>query len=406
MAKKSKTKVKEEKNNVKEEQVVNIEEAIETKEIEEAIETKEVDDTFAVTSVEDILTEDVLNNMVNDMNAEIIMDNILDTFSMPTFVDPSVTLIHEQNPFKKIEIAGRTCYKSEDKITKDSSFEFYKMLISKKHYAMVEHSSLSFVIDCEDNQEEELMDYIQFIEKNDFMKVTVEPNIPRILVSGNIRSILDRKIVDPVYCAMIEKYPEFSYEVSDDSDKEFVDSSYYHIHAKIVDLRKLKDLTKDEFLSHFWFTARFITDRGVSHELVRHRRFSFAQESTRYCNYSKDKFGGHVTYCKPSTYDYWTMDQKDTFNTALSAIDSVYNYLVTEGENKLTPQQARAILPNSLKTEIVVSGPAYEWDHFFKLRSKGTTGAPHPDMKYVADIALTKINKYIRSLKYTNNLIF
>ena len=347
------------------------------------------------------ISQESLDSAVNDMNAQIIMDNILDSFNMPYVVDPSVTLIHEQNPFKKIELAGRTCYKSEDKITKDSAKDFYQMLVNRKHYAMIEHASMAFLIDCSDGQEEELMDYIQFIQKSEYLSVTVEASIPRILVSGNVRWILDRRVIDPIYIAMITKYPELQFY-----DEEFEDSTYYNIHATIVDLRKLKDLTPDEFLAHFYFTARFITDRGVSHEIVRHRRFSFAQESTRYCNYSKDKFGGRVTYCKPTTYDSWNEDQKDAFNTFLSAAESVYNYLVSEGDQALQPQQARAVLPNTLKTEIVVSGPAYEWLHFFNLRSKGLTGAPHPDMKYVADIALYKINKYIKSLKFQNNLTF
>lgn len=360
-----------------------------------------------------------VDELADSINASQIMDNILDSFSLPFMVDPSVTLIHENDPFKKIELAGRTCYKSEDKITKGSAKKFYEMLKDRKHYAMIEHANMAFIIDCEDGAEDELMDYIQFIQKSEFLRITFEPDVPRIIVSGNVRAILEREVIDPVYKALISKYPEFTYgpeetygydteenSEEDETVSRIYDATYYNVKASIVDLRKLKNLTKDEFINHFYFTIKFITDRGVTHEMVRHRRFSFAQESTRYCNYSKDKFDGRVHYCKPTTYDSWTQDQKDTFNTALSAIDSVYQYLVSNEINPLQPQQARAVLPNAIKSEIVVSGPAYEWDHFFDLRSKGTTGAPHPDMKYVADIALQKVNKYIRSLKFNEDLRF
>lgn len=388
--------------------------------VEEATETKVVDLSDMVSSAmkEENSTIEIdqkfVDDLANDINATQIMDNILDSFSVPVFVDPSVTLIHEADPFKKIELAGRTCYKSEDKISKGSAKKFYSMLKDRKHYAMIEHASLAFLIDCEEGHEEELMDYIQFIQKLDFMKVTFEPDIPRILVSGNIRAILERNVIDPVYNAMVEKYPDFAYEINEEEFSEdsvpevdqIFDATYYNIKASIVDLRKLKDLTKDEFMNHFYFTIKFITDRGVTHELVRHRQFSFAQESTRYCNYSKGKFGNKLTYCKPSTYDEWSLDQQDTFSTALSAIDSVYQYLVSSSDFPLQPQQARAILPTATKSEIIVTGPAYEWDHFFDLRSKGTTGAPHPDMKFVADIALQKVNKYIKSLKFEEDLRF
>ena len=342
-------------------------------------------------------TTDAIVDMINQ-NQEA---NMLDSFNMPNLVAPSATLIHESDPFKKIEMAGRTCYKSEDAITKESSLKFVKGLMKSKHMAMVEHAVMVFEIDCDDGAEEALMDYVQYIQKTDFMFVTIETSIPRILVSGNVRAILEREVKDPVYSAMIQAYPEFA--ILDDD--QLTDSAFYRVHAKIVDIKKLKDLTEDEFMQHFNLTIKFITDRGVTHEMVRHRRFSFAQESTRYCNYSKDKFGGHCTFCKPATYDSWTQDQKDTYLATLSTLDSVYNYL-TSGEHGLKPQQARAILPNTLKTEIVITGPAFEWQHFFNLRSKGTTGAPHPDIKIVADEALKKANRYIATLKFDNKFKF
>jgi thymidylate synthase (FAD) len=130
---------------------------------------------------------------------------------------------------------------------------------------------------------------------------------------------------------------------------------------------------------------RFITDRAVANEMVRHRLFGFAQESTRYVNYSKAQFGsGNIKFTKPAGYDEWSADDRQFFEDGLTEAENRYNGMIARG---FTPQQARAMLPSSTKTEIIVTGNDAEWQHFFNLRSKGTTGAPHPDMKVVADMA-------------------
>lgn len=138
------------------------------------------------------------------------------------------------------------------------------------------------------------------------------------------------------------------------------------------------------------YTVKFICDRGVSHEFVRHRVFSFAQESTRYCNYSKDKFNNCITYilpvwCKNVNIEDYEKNPKLMYNANGILTDNEINFLCglydTESrylkllENGWTPQQARAVLPNSLKTELVVTGFASDWKHFFKLRDAGSA---HP----------------------------
>ena len=132
----------------------------------------------------------------------------------------------------------------------------------------------------------------------------------------------------------------------------------------------------DAMLEHASVTVKFVVDRGISHELVRHRMASFAQESTRYCNYIKDDFGSEITFIIPkcldgesAAYDAW----KDT----MKYCEDAYFKLLDIG---LTPQEARAVLPNSTKTEVVMTANLREWRHFFKLRALGTTGKPHPQM--------------------------
>ena len=311
------------------------------------------------------------------------------------FVEPSVTLLHESDPFKMIELAGRTCYKSEDKITQGSAVKFVKALLRNQHFAMIEHAALVFQLECEDK---DLLDtYAEILDQDPYIRVTFEPEHDnRVLVSADVRAIIQRNLYDPIYKTTIEAYPDFDISVEHEPS---IDDILKNVSAKIVNIKQIKDLTHEEFMNHFFLSARFITDRGVTHEMCRHRPFSFAQESTRYCNYSKDKFGGHVTFCKPTNYNNWSDRKKEKFIRLLETVDDAYQFLV-EGDDGLTPQDARSVLTTCLKTEVVITGPAMEWQHFFNLRSKGVSGAPHPDIKYVADIAKTKMNNYLYSLKF------
>ena len=137
----------------------------------------------------------------------------------------------------------------------------------------------------------------------------------------------------------------------------------------------------EAMLEHVSMTVKFIVDRGVSHEIVRHRLASFAQESTRYCDYSKDKFDHSITFIRPyylrdkpsEAYSYWL--------NAMNKCEDMYFALMDAG---CTPQEARAVLPNSTKTELIMTANIREWRHFFKLRAAGITGKPHPQMLEVA----------------------
>lgn len=143
----------------------------------------------------------------------------------------------------------------------------------------------------------------------------------------------------------------------------------------------------EAMLEHAGLTVRFIVDRGVSHELVRHRVASFAQESTRYCNYSKDKFGRELTFIRP----FFLKDEQFTlWEKAMKEAEIAYFSLLESG---CTPQEARTVLPNSLKTEVIMTANMREWRHFFKLRAIGATGAPHPQMKEVALPLLCDLQK-------------
>lgn len=144
----------------------------------------------------------------------------------------------------------------------------------------------------------------------------------------------------------------------------------------------------ESVLEHVSFTVKFIVDRGVSHELVRHRIASFSQESTRYCNYSQDKFDGEIAVIKPlylaedtAGYDFW----KDSCAVA----ESTYFDMLEFG---CSPQEARSVLPNRLKTEVVMTANLREWRHFLRLR---TSPAAHPQMREVTAPLLAELKQLI-----------
>lgn len=186
------------------------------------------------------------------------------------------------------------------------------------------------------------------------------------------------KIIEPSYEIMtpiskggveelklIEKIGRVCYKsedrITEDSAKEFVHMLIARGHEAMIE--------------HVSVSVKFIVDRGISHELVRHRIASFAQESTRYCNYSKDKFGNEITVIKPC---FWNDDVKyQRWLIEVASAESTYIDLLNSGA---TAQEARSVLPNSLKTEIVVTMNLREWRHFFRLRC---SKAAHPQMRQV-----------------------
>ena len=261
--------------------------------------------------------------------------------------------IWEQEPslegvFKQIECAGRVCYKSEDKIAEGTAKAFVDRMIASGHGAMLEHGTVYL----------EIPDY----------------GVSRL---------------------KFEKYMHNPYSTSISSD---VDSSYITTNLRVlVENGWLNDLEYQCEPTEYHekrITVKFVCDRGVSHEFVRHRVFSFAQESTRYCNYSKGKFGYQLTCIIPSwlgleegSYSLEDVEEKydkcliidrcknaeeASFVRALCHAEREYFDLL---ELNWKAQQARDVLPNSLKTELVMTGTIKQWEGFFKLRDAGSA---HP----------------------------
>lgn len=295
--------------------------------------------------------------------------------------------------YKQIEKVGRVCYKSEDKITEDSAKPFVDRMIKSGHGAMLEHGTV----------------YLKVINKG------------LSLCNYEKDHIEDKYINNPYSKVVFGKYPKYnSYEEKLKATQEVYITTNYRVLVENGWLDDLKYICEPTEFHEKRVTVHFVCDRGVSHEFVRHRVMSFAQESTRYCNYSKDKFGNELTFIKPcwldiptGHYAYWDGDwcdidkmkiqlpegehkDIDTFLWTLNNAETHYTLLINSG---WTPQQARAILPNSLKTELIVTGFTSDWNHFFDLRARGITGAPHPQAKELAE----PLMKEFIARKYINN---
>lgn len=268
-----------------------------------------------------------------------------------------------ENLYKFVELCGRVCYKSEDKITSNSATKFVNMLINSGHFSVLEHATIYLKIHLDPTNNQEFKNWYNYI----FSTFDYNPY----------------SVVGKLYN-------------SDYSEDMYITTNLRVLYENaLLDELKPYFCTQPEDMHERRYTVRFVCDRGVSHEFVRHRVFSFSQESTRYCNYSKDKFDNEITYIIPTRldipegkYTYWDGDWVDTdkmkinihdevkassFLFALDHCELMYVSLINQG---CKPQEARQVLPNALKTELIMTGFVHQWDGFFELRDNKKA---HPD---------------------------
>lgn len=291
-------------------------------------------------------------------------------------VQSNAELIQETNPYKLVELVGRTCYKSEDKITDDSYIKFVQGLIAKEHYAMLEHGRLTFRV-------KDIEPYLLVgVPGIHISRDSGYLDCKAYVISVSLSHLYNEKWawLRPWFDVM-RKIAENVYLYGNSSSYSFGNVTLIACNNSESYVDEVVLSAPDEFK---YRTIKFVCDRGVSHELVRHR-CAVAQSSTRYCNYSKDKFGNEVTFVEPRNYEFWAQEDKQHFEKFLKTCEDEYMYMVKE--RAFTPQQARAVLPNALQTEVILTMNLDQWEHFFNLRLFGETGAPHPDMERVAKIA-------------------
>ncbi len=309
-------------------------------------------------------------------------------------INPNVEIL-EQLPgiegiYKQIEKAGRTCYKSEDNITDDSAKKFVDRIIASGHHSVLEHGTVYLMFDINYN-----FHFDENIEESDkFFIYNFYKNNKYTVI--NKKSLLDD--------SSIIRY--------------FITTNYRVVFNHSLD--DLKYITEPTEYHEQRITMKFTTNIGVTREGNRHRVNSISEESTRFCNYNKDKFGKQITYVKAQ----WIKDEDidiisrfnrldlfqeiigdilsdykhDTINyctnpvriygAAIKFAEMCYHLLIKAG---WSPQKAREVLPLATKTDIVYTAFASDWNHFFNFRLFGETGVPHPNIEEVCKIAKHKL---------------
>lgn len=268
-------------------------------------------------------------------------------------IDSSYEIIEQPSGlmgvYKQIEKAARTAYKSEDKITDDSAPRMVEALCKSNHGACLEHGTIylkkQFDVSAIGSYRK---NGIQKYDLNHYSRVVCDDHMDfcNAYITTNARVVFENGWEDDL--------------------KYMCEPGEYH-------QRRI--------------TVKFITSIGVVREIIRHRKFSFLNESTRYCNYSKDKFGNELTFIIPE----WTKKIANDFDGAYhfwkdSLKQAEWNYTLLINECGLKAEEARGVLPLDLKSELIVTGFIEDWIHFFRLRSHiAATGKPHPDIQKLAD---------------------
>ena len=297
------------------------------------------------------------------------------------YVKNNVKLIDLAEPGRKIEYAGRVCYKSQDKISDESYERFIKGIVNRGHTSVLEHERKMFAV-----TEEYWLKFWQHLfarsDKSRYFNITSSEDGNYVYVSGNIRA-----------------WYEFTKEESDDfkEDREiisaFLAKDYPYIFSRNEAIRLPTDVvfygTEAEKMcgdltKHKAYTFEIVGSRSFTHQIVRHRSLSFSQESQRYCNYSGNKFNHSIRFIKCDAFD----------DDILQTIEDAYFKAIDNGAK---PEDARQILPNCAASTIVVTGTLEDWKKFLHLR------VDEHAQKEIREIAETIMN-YLHLTKKDINL--
>ena len=295
-------------------------------------------------------------------------------------IEPKYEIIEDQleklSLPERIEYCGRVCYKSEDKITRDSAIPFVSKVAELGHNSVLEMGSITLCVSINKNFVDAVLN--SFLQCEPKYLVIDKVGRECFYITGSVRAFRE----------MIQNHPA----------NELVSSIYAHlkllgdwfcvglegvypVESSIISIRfvpKEELMTKDSEIieRHLKVAVKFTVNRAVTHEIVRHRPCSYLQESQRYCRYDKGQFGGQVTFIKPMFFAENTVEYS-MWKEACKEAERVYLELLDRG---VSAQAARTVLPNSCKTELIVYCNLAEWKHIFKLR---TSKAAEPSMREV-----------------------
>ena len=318
-------------------------------------------------------------------------------------IEPKVELI-QQAPglvgmYKHIERCARTCYKTEDNITENSYEKLCDKLMKAKHFAMFEHGTVYLYLEINSDNYAKTFDY----------------------PSGNFTAHYDwTDVVGRIY-AKYDSNPYSKVNNTFTKDNKFIRKVYVTTNLRVIIENHWEDdlefICEPTEFHERRITLKFTTNIGVTREGNRHRVNSIAEESTRYCNYTKEQFGSELNVTRPvwinkesipefdesqwldcikdllidgRNPDYIEQDPIYWYCMAIEFAGVAYRNLIRLG---WSPQQAREVLPLATKSEVVYTAFASDWKHWFDLRLLGTTGKPHPNMEQIARLAKEELVK-------------
>lgn len=290
-------------------------------------------------------------------------------------IDPSFIILDELDRKSlpvRIEYCGRICYKSEQRIDTDSAIPFVKKIVESGHNSVLEMGMVTLVVECD-------TDSIQnfYLLQPKFLHID-RLDSRTLLITGSIRAFREMLLFHPedsisqaIAGFLNSLHPYFF----DNLPLHRSRSTASTIHVRTMALLDVDQLSLPMHAKHRHLAVKFIVNRAVTHELVRHRPCTFLQESQRYCRYSADKFGNEVTFIRPLFFAEGS-EELNIWMQSMAAMEAQYFRLLATS----SPQAARTVLPNSCKTEIIVYANLLEWHHILKLR---TSQAAEPSMREV-----------------------
>ena len=283
----------------------------------------------------------------------------------------------------RLEICGRVCYKSEAKITPESTTPFLCNIIKSGHNSVAEMAVCTIKVRLDNRSVMER--FFECLPK--YLAISIlEKNV--LLMTGSIRAFRELymshatvKMVKGISKYLAERSPIFFFDLLPKNGWPQQDG----VLVEKISVAKVDQFPADLLVKHRYLAVKLITNRAVTHEIVRHRACSFLQESQRYCRYDKDQFGSEVTFIKPLFFIEGS-PEFDLWKQAMQQTEALYMKLLETS----SPQAARTVLPNSCKTEIIVYANLMEWIHIFKLR---TSAAAEPSMREIMIPLLAEFKK-------------
>ncbi|MEW6428538.1 MAG: FAD-dependent thymidylate synthase [Thermodesulfobacteriota bacterium] len=291
-------------------------------------------------------------------------------------IPPSFEILEDldrQSLALRIEVCGRVCYKSEEKISEDSAGPFIRNIIKRRHNSVMEMGVLTLSVGYATESV-----YYQLLETCPKYLFIDKLDKKLLVITGSVRAFRELyqahptvKMVKAIASFLGGRHPEFFFDC--EPKRGWLPQE--GVAVEKLSLAQVEELPAGIYARHRHIAVKFYVNRAITHEIVRHRPCSYLQESQRYCRYSEEKFGSEVTFIKPMFFSEGSEEYR-LWEHAMRETEQLYLKLL----ETTSPQAARTVLPNSCKTELIAYCNLLEWLHIFRLR---TSKAAEPSMREI-----------------------